>query len=205
MNWLISHRALSRSMSISSPANCEVPSVLWFLNVENIRPAESRHQIVEVYGEGDMNEGIERNSVVHLMRRRSDVRSKAWSDTRLSLSRVWKTGIMITVVKTGKIWGSHGGDYDKCRLLGYKHPVRTSQETNYVSSTEPIRLMLCKIWDFYGGDYEECRLLGYKNPVRTSQETHYVSATEPSQLLLCKIWCFHGGDYEECRLLGYKT
>jgi hypothetical protein len=104
-----------------------------------------------------------------------------------------------------KIWGFHGGDYEKCRLLGYKNPVRTSQETHYVSATEPSRLMLCKIWGFHGGDYEECRLLGYKNPVRTSQETHYVSATEPSRLMLCKIWGFHGGDYEECRLMGYKN
>jgi hypothetical protein len=94
---------------------------------------------------------------------------------------------------------------EECRLLGYKPPVRTSQDTHYVSATEFSRLMICKIWGFHGGDYEECRLLGYKTPVRTSQETHYVSATEPSQLMLCKIWGFHGGDYEECRLLWYKT
>jgi hypothetical protein len=98
----------------------------------------------------------------------------------------------------------HGGDYEKCRLLRYKNPVHTWQETHYVSATEPSRLMLCKIWGFHGGDYEKCRLLRYKNPVHTSQETHYVSATEPSRLMLCKIWGDHGGDYEECRLLGYK-
>jgi hypothetical protein len=39
----------------------------------------------------------------------------------------------------------HGGDYEECRLLRYKNPVRTSQETHYVSATEPSRLMLCKI------------------------------------------------------------
>jgi hypothetical protein len=43
-----------------------------------------------------------------------------------------------------KLWGVHGGDYEKCRLLGYKNPVRTSQETHYVSTTEHSRLMLCK-------------------------------------------------------------
>jgi hypothetical protein len=79
----------------------------------------------------------------------------------------------------------HVCNYEECRLLGYKSPVRTSQETHYVSATESSRLMLCKIWGFHGSDYEECRLLGYKTPVRTSQETHYVSATEPSQLMLC--------------------
>jgi hypothetical protein len=75
---------------------------------------------------------------------------------------------------------------EECRILGYKNPVCTSQETHYVSATESSQLML-KIGGFHGGDYEECRLLGYKNPIRTSQETYYVSATESSQLMLCKI------------------
>jgi hypothetical protein len=87
----------------------------------------------------------------------------------------------------------------------YKNPVRTSQETHYLSVAEPSQLMLCNIWGSHGGDYEECRLLGYKNPVRTSQETYYVSTTEPSQLVLCNIWGLHGSDHEECRLLEYKT
>jgi hypothetical protein len=87
-----------------------------------------------------------------------------------------------------------------CRLLGYKIPVRTSQETSD-SAREPSPLMLFKIWSFQCGDYEECWFLGYKAPVRTSQETHYVSATEPSRLMLSKIWGFHGGHYEGCRLL----
>jgi hypothetical protein len=101
-----------------------------------------------------------------------------------------------------KIWGFHGSDYEECRLLGYKNPVRTSQETHYVSATEVSLLMLCKIWGFHCGYYEEWRFLGYKNPVRTSQEIHCISVTEPSRLMLCKIWYFHGSDYEECRLLG---
>jgi hypothetical protein len=45
-----------------------------------------------------------------------------------------------------KILSFHGGDYEKFRLLGYKkNPVRTSQETHYVSSTETSQLKLCKI------------------------------------------------------------
>jgi hypothetical protein len=36
-----------------------------------------------------------------------------------------------------KIWGFHGGDHEECRLLVYRNPVRTSQETDYVSTTEP--------------------------------------------------------------------
>jgi hypothetical protein len=88
------------------------------------------------------------------------------------------------------IWGFHGGDYEECRLLGYKTPVRTSQVTHYISAAERSQLVLCKIWGFHSGDYEECRLLGHKNPVRTSQETQYFSATELSRLMLCKIWGF---------------
>jgi hypothetical protein len=38
--------------------------------------------------------------------------------------------------------------------------VRISQETHYISPTEPSRLMLCKIWGLDGCDCEECRLLG---------------------------------------------
>jgi hypothetical protein len=44
-----------------------------------------------------------------------------------------------------KIWGSHGGDYGESRLLGYENPVRTSQKTHHVSTTESSQLMLCKI------------------------------------------------------------
>jgi hypothetical protein len=43
------------------------------------------------------------------------------------------------------IRGFHGGNYEECRLLGYKNPVHTSQETHYVSAIEPSRLMLSKI------------------------------------------------------------
>jgi hypothetical protein len=35
--------------------------------------------------------------------------------------------------------------YEECRLLGYKNPFRTSQETHYVSVTESSQLMLCNI------------------------------------------------------------
>jgi hypothetical protein len=60
-----------------------------------------------------------------------------------------------------KILGYHNGDYEECRLLGYNYPVRTSQETHYVSATDPSQLMLCNILGYHNGDYEECHLLGY--------------------------------------------
>jgi hypothetical protein len=59
-----------------------------------------------------------------------------------------------------KVWCFHGDDYEECRLLGYKTPVRTSEETHYVPAAEQNRLMLCKIWGFHGSNYKECRLLG---------------------------------------------
>jgi hypothetical protein len=59
-----------------------------------------------------------------------------------------------------KVWDFDGGDYEECRLLGYKNPVRTSQETHYVNAADSSQLILCNIWGFDGGDYEEWRLLG---------------------------------------------
>jgi hypothetical protein len=117
-----------------------------------------------------------------------------WTDSwiRLGQNSIWTKG-----------WTSW--TQEERHLLRYKNPVRTSQETHYVSATESSQLMLCKIWGLHGGDYEECRLLGYKNLVRTSQETHYVYTTEPSRLMLCKIWGLQGSDYEEWRLLRYKN
>jgi hypothetical protein len=58
-----------------------------------------------------------------------------------------------------KIWGFYGGDYEQCRLLGYKNPVCTSHGTYYISATGPSRLILCMISGFHGGGYEECRFL----------------------------------------------
>jgi hypothetical protein len=55
-----------------------------------------------------------------------------------------------------KICGFHGGDYEECRLLGYKSQIVLHRE--HVSATETSRLMLRKICGFHGGDYEECRL-----------------------------------------------
>jgi hypothetical protein len=100
------------------------------------------------------------------------------------------------------IWGFHGGGYELRRLLAYKNPVRTPQETHYTSDRELSRLMLCKIWGSHDGDCKECSLLVQEKPVRTSQETQYFSARELSRLILCQIWGFHGGDCEECPLVG---
>jgi hypothetical protein len=106
--------------------------------------------------------------------------------------------ITSTGFRRGKIWGFHFSDYEESRLLRNENPVRTSQETHYISATESSRIMLCKIWSLHGTDYEECRLLECKYPFRTAQGTHYVSAREHSRFMLYKIWSCHGSDYEEC-------
>jgi hypothetical protein len=91
-------------------------------------------------------------------------------ETRFSLCPTLWNGTTNLEIEPSMIWDFHGCEYEECRLLRYKNPVRTSQEAHYFSATETSWLMLCKIWGFHGGDYEECRLLGYEKPVRTSQE-----------------------------------
>jgi hypothetical protein len=57
--------------------------------------------------------------------------------------------------------------------------VRTSQETRYVSATEPNRLKLFgETVTVYCENHTE-----HTDTVRTSQETRYVSATEPNRLM----------------------
>jgi hypothetical protein len=58
--------------------------------------------------------------------------------------------------------------------------VRTSQETHYISATEPTRLMLFgETVDVYCENHTE-----HTDTVRTSQETYYVSTTESNRLML---------------------
>jgi hypothetical protein len=64
--------------------------------------------------------------------------------------------------------------------------VRTSQETHYVSATEPNRLMqFGETVAVYCENHTE-----HTDTVRTSQETHYVSAAEPNRLMLFAVVCF---------------
>jgi hypothetical protein len=89
-------------------------------------------------------------------RRRSNYRRKTWYFVHQKLDTVQLMTESLPPRGDGapnsqeagwvcEICGFHGGDYEECRLLGYKNPVHTSQGTNYVSATEPRRLMLGKI------------------------------------------------------------
>ncbi|GBM69716.1 hypothetical protein AVEN_88221-1 [Araneus ventricosus] len=49
--------------TIADPADCEVRSVIRFLNAKNVKPAEIHRQLVEIYGENVMTDGIVRKWV----------------------------------------------------------------------------------------------------------------------------------------------
>jgi hypothetical protein len=62
----------------------------------------------------------------------------------------------------------------------YTNSFRTSQETYYVSATEPNQFMLFgETVVVYCENHAE-----HTDTVRTSQEAHYLSATEPNRLML---------------------
>jgi oligoribonuclease (3'-5' exoribonuclease) len=49
--------------TIERPADCEVRSVIRFLNAKNVKPADIHRQICEVYGENAMSDGMVRKWV----------------------------------------------------------------------------------------------------------------------------------------------
>jgi thioredoxin-related protein len=70
---------------------------------------------------------------------------------------------------------------EDCYSSIYKNPVRTSQETHYVSATERNRLMLFgeAVALFIVRTVTE-----HTDTVRTSEETHHVSTKETNRLML---------------------
>ncbi|GBM24044.1 hypothetical protein AVEN_34001-1 [Araneus ventricosus] len=49
--------------TIADPADCEVRSVIRFLNAKKVKPAEIHRQLVEIYGENVMTDGMVRKWV----------------------------------------------------------------------------------------------------------------------------------------------
>ncbi|GBN45960.1 hypothetical protein AVEN_111483-1 [Araneus ventricosus] len=49
--------------TIADPADCEMRSVIRFLNAKKVKPAESHPQLVEIYGENVMTDGMVRKCV----------------------------------------------------------------------------------------------------------------------------------------------
>jgi transposase len=58
---------------IKKPAECEMRSVISFLNAKNIRLADIRRQLCEVYGEHVMRDSMVRRWVRHINKRRENV------------------------------------------------------------------------------------------------------------------------------------
>jgi len=48
-------------MTIEGTANCEIRSVIRFLNARNVLPSEIHHQICQVHGDNAMSDGMVRN------------------------------------------------------------------------------------------------------------------------------------------------
>jgi len=49
--------------TIEGAADCEIRSVIHFLNARNVRPSEIHHQICQVYGDNAMSDGMVRKWV----------------------------------------------------------------------------------------------------------------------------------------------
>jgi hypothetical protein len=58
---------------IERPANCKIHSVTRFLNASNVKPADIRRQISEVYGENVMSDEMVRKWVRNFNESRNNV------------------------------------------------------------------------------------------------------------------------------------
>jgi hypothetical protein len=74
---------------------------------------------------------------------------------KVSFVYIGATYFPLVCQKFCTISGSPDSDHEECRPVGYKPPVRTSQETHYVFATQPSQLMPCKNSGFHGNDCEE--------------------------------------------------
>jgi hypothetical protein len=64
---------------IERPADCEIRSVIHFLNARNVKPADIHRQICEVYSENAMSDGMVRKWVRHFNEGRENVNDEAQS------------------------------------------------------------------------------------------------------------------------------
>jgi histone-lysine N-methyltransferase SETMAR len=65
--------------TIERPADCEVRSLIRFLNARNVKPADIHRQICEVYGENAMSDGMVRKWVRQFKEGRENVHDEARS------------------------------------------------------------------------------------------------------------------------------
>ncbi|GBN54975.1 hypothetical protein AVEN_261493-1 [Araneus ventricosus] len=65
--------------TIADPADCEVRSVIRFLNANNVKQTEIHRQLVEIYGENVMTDGMVRKWVRQFDDGRTNVHDEARS------------------------------------------------------------------------------------------------------------------------------
>jgi len=65
--------------TIEGPADCEIRSVIRFLNPRNVLPSDIHHQICEVYGDNVMSDGMVRKWVRMFNEGRENVHDEARS------------------------------------------------------------------------------------------------------------------------------
>jgi len=63
--------------TIEGAADCEIRSVIRFLNARNVLPSEIHHQICEMYGDNAMSDGMVRKWVRKLNEGRENVHNEA--------------------------------------------------------------------------------------------------------------------------------
>ncbi|GBN09266.1 hypothetical protein AVEN_255905-1 [Araneus ventricosus] len=66
--------------TIVHPADCEVRSVIRFLNANNVKQTEIHHQLIEIYSENVMTDGIVRKWVRQFNDGRTNVHDEARSE-----------------------------------------------------------------------------------------------------------------------------
>jgi len=71
--------------TIEGAADCEIRSIIPFLNTRNVLPSEIRHQICHVYGDNVMSDGIVRKWVRMFSEGRENVHDEA---------RSWRPSLM---------------------------------------------------------------------------------------------------------------
>ena len=65
--------------TIEGAADCEIRSVIHFLNARDVLPSESHHQISQVYGDNAVSDGMVRKWVQIFNERRENMHNEAQS------------------------------------------------------------------------------------------------------------------------------